>query len=72
MKRKRENGVSVWGKFSDFVMDVAKYVLTAILIMSAFKELVDIGKWIYVLGMFCVIMLLLLSVVLLNKDITRD
>ena len=35
--------ISVWEKVSDFMMDISKYVLTAVIITSAFEELSDVG-----------------------------
>ena len=67
MGTNKKRSTTIWEKFADFLMDIAKYVLTAILITSAFKEFAYIGGWMYLLGMVCVILLLLLSVVLFKK-----
>ena len=40
--------ISVWEKISDFMMDISKYVLTAVIITSAFEELADVGWVMYV------------------------
>lgn len=49
-----ENGlvkkISVWEKISDFMMDISKYVLTAVIITSAFEELSGVGWAMYVVG----------------------
>ena len=42
--------ISVWEKISDFMMDISKYVLTAVIITSAFEELADVGWAMYVVG----------------------
>lgn len=42
--------ISVWEKVSDFMMDISKYVLTAVIITSAFEELADVGWIMYVVG----------------------
>ena len=42
--------ISVWEKISDFMMDISKYVLTAVIITSAFEELSGVGWAMYVVG----------------------
>ena len=42
--------ISVWEKVSDFMMDISKYVLTAVIITSAFEELSGVGWAMYVVG----------------------
>ena len=42
--------ISVWEKVSDFMMDISKYVLTAVIITSAFEELSDVGWMMYLVG----------------------
>ena len=42
--------ISVWEKISDFMMDISKYVLTAVIITSAFEELSGVGWALYVVG----------------------
>jgi len=37
--------ISIWEKVSDFLMDIAKYVLTAVIITSAVEDIGDNG-WI--------------------------
>ena len=34
--------ISVWEKILNFMMDISKYVLTAVIITSAFEELSDV------------------------------
>ena len=43
MEKDSVKRVSVWEKISDFMMDISKYVLTAVIITSAFEELSDSG-----------------------------
>ena len=43
--------ISVWEKVSDFLMDIAKYVLTAVIITSAFEGLSGVG---WVMYLFCI------------------
>ena len=42
--------ISVWEKVSYFMMDISKYVLTAVIITSAFEELSGVGWAMYVVG----------------------
>ena len=41
---------SVWEKISDYLMDISKYVLTAVIITSAFEELADVKWMMYLWG----------------------
>lgn len=62
--------VSVWEKVSDFMMDISKYVLTAVIITSAFEELSDAGWVMYIVGIAGALVFMFLSVFiiyLLNK-----
>lgn len=43
--------VSIWEKVADFLMDIAKYVLTAIVITSAFEELAQNNMMMYISGL---------------------
>ena len=64
--------ISIWEKISDFMMDISKYVLTAVIITSAFEELADVGWVMYVVGITGALALLGLSILivrLLNRDI---
>ena len=63
--------ISVWEKVSDFMMDISKYVLTAVIITSAFEELSDVGWVMYVIGIAGAIIFLGLSILivhLLNRN----
>ena len=50
MEKDSVKRVSVWEKISDFMMDISKYVLTAVIITSAFEELSDSGWMMYLIG----------------------
>ena len=43
--------ISVWEKVSDFSKDISKYVLTAVIITSAFEELSEVGWMMYLVGL---------------------
>ena len=55
---------SVWEKISDFMMDISKYVLTAVIITSAFEELSNVGWLMYVVGIAGALLLLSLSILI--------
>ena len=48
--------ISVWEKVSDFLMDISKYVLTAVIITSAIEELSGVGWIMYLFGITGIIM----------------
>jgi hypothetical protein len=58
--------ISVWEKISDFMMDISKYVLTAVIITSAFEELSDVGWIMYVVGVAGAALLFLFSILVMN------
>jgi len=58
--------ISVWEKVSDFMMDISKYVLTAVIITSAFEELSDVGWLMYAVGIGGAILLLAVSVAIIH------
>lgn len=58
--------VSVWEKVSDFMMDISKYVLTAVIITSAFEELSDAGWGMYLVGLAGAAILFATSVMIMN------
>ena len=58
--------VSVWGKISDFMMDISKYVLTAVIITSAFEELSDAGWMMYLVEIAGAAVLFTGSVIVMN------
>lgn len=65
-----ENGfvkrVSVWEKIADFLMDVSKYVLTAVIITSAFEELSRVSWVMYVVGVAGASVLFLFGILIMN------
>lgn len=66
MEKDSVRKISVWEKISDFMMDISKYVLTAVIITSAFEELSDVGWIMYVVGITGALVFLCLSIVIIN------
>ena len=66
MEKDSVKKISVWEKVSDFMMDISKYVLTAVIITSAFEELSDVGWIMYVVGITGALVFLCLSIVIIN------
>ena len=66
MEKENVKKISVWEKVSDFMMDISKYVLTAVIITSAFEELSDIGWTMYLVGVAGAAILFLTSVLIMN------
>ena len=64
--------ISVWEKVSDFMMDISKYVLTAVIITSAFEELSDVGWVMYVVGVAGAAILFLLSILVMKFINTKE
>ena len=62
MEKDSVKKISVWEKVSDFMMDISKYVLTAVIITSAFEELSDVGWIMYVVGITGALVFLCLSI----------
>ena len=60
--------ISIWEKVSDFLMDISKYVLTAVIITSAFEELADVGWMMYFWGISGALILFLLSLLIINVE----
>ena len=58
--------ISVWEKISDFMMDISKYVLTAVIITSAFEELSDAGWMMYVVGIAGAILMMTVSIIIIH------
>lgn len=63
--------VSVWEKVSDFMMDISKYVLTAVIITSAFEELSEAGWMMYMVGIAGSMILSGLSILILHINNKR-
>ncbi len=53
-------------KFADFLIDVAKYVFTGVVITSLFNDMTD-KSTLYLAGMFIVVISLTVGLVLTNK-----
>ena len=53
-------------KFADFLIDVAKYVFTGVIITSLFNDVTD-KTVLYVVGLFIVIITLWSGLILTNK-----
>ena len=71
MEKDSVKRISVWEKVSDFMMDISKYVLTAVIITSAFEELSGVGWLMYLVGIGGAILLLAVSIFIIhiiNKD----
>ena len=71
MEKASVKRISVWEKVSDFMMDISKYVLTAVIITSAFEELSGLGWMMYLWGIAGAALLLTVSIVMIhiaNKD----
>lgn len=64
--------ISVWEKVSDFMMDISKYVLTAVIITSAFEELSDVGWVMYVVGVVGAAILFLFSILVMKFINTKE
>ncbi|MBQ8839182.1 MAG: hypothetical protein IJ005_07685 [Bacteroidales bacterium] len=64
--------ISVWEKVSDFMMDISKYVLAAVIITSAFEELSDVGWVMYVAGVAGAAILFLFSVLVMKFINTKE
>lgn len=59
--------VSISEKIADFMMDIAKYILTAIIITSAFEELADYNLMMYISGLVVAATFFSVSLILLNQ-----
>ena len=64
--------ISVWEKVSDFMMDISKYVLTAVIITSAFEELSDVGWVMYMVGVAGAAILFLFSILVMKFINTKE
>ena len=64
--------ISVWEKVSDFMMDISKYVLTAVIITSVFEELSDVGWVMYVVGVAGAAILFLFSILVMKFINTKE
>ena len=53
-------------KFADFLIDVAKYVFTGVIITSLFNDMAD-KTMLYIAGIFIVVITLWIGLILTNK-----
>lgn len=72
MQRDSVKKISVWEKVSDFMMDISKYVLTAVIITSAFEELSEARWMMYVVGIAGALIIFGLSVLILYLSNTNN
>ena len=72
MEKDSVKRISVWEKVSDFMMDISKYVLTAVIITSAFEELSDVGWVMYVAGVAGAAILFLFSILVMKFINTKE
>ena len=56
----------IWEKVADFLMDIAKYVLTAVIITSAFEELDDNKIIMYITSIIGAIIFFTASILILK------
>ena len=56
----------IWEKVADFLMDIAKHVLTAVIITSAFEELVDNKIIMYITSIIGAIIFFTASILILK------
>ena len=54
-------------KFSNYLIDISKYVMTGVVIASLFKDLTDNKVLIYLLGLFIAFTSLVVGMVLTSK-----
>ena len=66
MEKDTVKRISIWEKVSDFLMDISKYVLTAVIITSAFEELADVRWMMYIVGITGSLILLMFSILVMN------
>ena len=66
MEKDSVKRISVWEKVSDFMMDISKYVLTAVIITSAFEELSDVVWMMYLWGILGAVLLLTVSIFMIH------
>ena len=72
MEKENVKKISIWEKVSDFMMDISKYVLTAVIITSAFEELSDVGWVMYVVGVAGAAILFLFSILVMKFINTKE
>ena len=71
MKKEVGRKLSIWEKVAVFLIDISKYVLTAVIITSAFEELSDNKLTMYVISILGSVIFFSASIFILNLY-TRD
>lgn len=71
MKKEVGRKLSIWEKVADFLIDISKYVLTAVIITSAFEEFSDNKLTMYVISILGSVIFFSASIFILNLY-TRD
>ena len=66
MEKDSVKRISVWEKVSDFMMDISKSVLTAVIITSDFEELSDVAWMMYLWGILGAVLLLTVSIFMIH------
>ena len=66
MEKDTVKRISIWEKVSEFLMDISKYVLTAVIITSALEELADVRWMMYIVGITGSLTLLMFSILVMN------
>jgi hypothetical protein len=59
-------------KFSNYLIDISKYVMTGVVIASLFKDLTDSKMLIYLLGLFIAFTSLGVGIVLTDKKDKKE
>lgn len=66
MKKETGRKLSIWEKVADFLIDISKYVLTAVIIASAFEELSDNKLIMYIISILGSVIFFSASIFILN------
>ncbi len=66
MKKETGRKLSIWEKVADFLIDISKYVLTAVIITSAFEELSDNKLIMYIISILGSVIFFSASIFILN------
>lgn len=58
MKTDRKGTIDVKEKFGDYLMDISKYVFTAVIVTTLFNEIVATQYLVYIVGMIATVVTL--------------
>lgn len=72
MKKETGRKLSIWEKVADFLIDISKYVLTAVIITSAFEELSDNKLIMYIISILGSVIFFSASIFILNLYIKDE